>query len=64
MEQKREREGVEKPGVVRGEGKEDPEALVPYSQSSLAFLTSILEIFSYEIHTILGRYVIVFTFEC
>jgi hypothetical protein len=34
---------------------------VPHSQSSLAFLTQLFGIFSYEMHTILRSNVIVFT---
>jgi hypothetical protein len=41
-----------------------PNNLVPHSQSSLAFLTQLLGIFSHEIHTILCSNVIVFTFVC
>jgi hypothetical protein len=37
---------------------------VPHSQSLLAFLTEVLEIFSSEIHTILYCDKTIFTFEC
>jgi hypothetical protein len=37
---------------------------VPHSQSSLAFLTQYLGIFSCNIRTILGINVIVYIFEC
>jgi hypothetical protein len=35
---------------------------VPHSQSSLAFLTQVFKIFSYEIHTILCGNLLIFTF--
>jgi hypothetical protein len=52
------------PGCVAHGGMTCEErGLVPHPRSSLMFLTLVLEILSYIIHTILRYKILVFTFE-